>query len=209
MVISGASELLKMGDLTEKQIDYLNKILSASKRSALLVKKLLNFSKNLELVSFNLLDVVKDSIEIINFTNKKEAKVYFISGLSSVNIYGDSNLVSNAIINLIKNGIEASNQFCDIYVSLTSVTLLNPLKKIVYGEFSVGDYYKLEIKDFGEGISELEIEKIFKPFYSTKDLNGTGLGLSNVITAVKAFNGILTLDSTVKIGSIFTIYFRK
>ncbi len=76
----------------------------------------------------------------------------------------DESLVEQMIINLIKNSVEAIENSTDGKISITA------------WEFENGKI-GLKIKDNGKGIPESEVDKIFAPFYSTKE-NGSGIGLS-------------------------------
>ena len=64
---------------------------------------------------------------------------------------------------------------------------------------------KISISDSGNGISAQEKEKIFEPFYTTKE-TGTGLGLSIVHKIIENHNGVIKVDSDVGKGSTFTIF---
>ena len=66
-------------------------------------------------------------------------------------------------------------------------------------------YACLEVRDTGDGITEIDIDKLFDPFYSTK-LTGRGLGLSVVLGIVKACGGAVAIASTVGVGSTFTVF---
>jgi PAS domain S-box-containing protein len=74
-------------------------------------------------------------------------------------------------------------------------------------EFQPGtvDYACLEVRDAGTGITEIDIDKIFDPFFSTK-FTGRGLGLPVVLGAVKAHGGCVTVESDPDLGSIFRIF---
>lgn len=65
----------------------------------------------------------------------------------------------------------------------------------------------VKIQDTGKGISENEISRIFDPFYTSKPVgSGTGLGLSLSYTIIEKHNGKIEVESTVGIGSTFTIW---
>ncbi len=64
------------------------------------------------------------------------------------------------------------------------------------------------VKDSGEGIDPKNIDKIFDPYYTTKEHGkGTGLGLSTVHGIVKSYEGEINIESEVGNGSTFKVYF--
>jgi signal transduction histidine kinase len=67
-----------------------------------------------------------------------------------------------------------------------------------------GSYITIQISDTGCGIENESIQKIFTPFYTTKE-RGTGLGLAIVNRITESHNGKLSIKSTVGKGSCFTI----
>jgi len=67
------------------------------------------------------------------------------------------------------------------------------------------DWVKISIADSGNGIAPKEKEKIFEPFYTTKE-GGTGLGLSIVHKIVENHNGVIRVDSDVGKGAVFTLF---
>jgi len=64
---------------------------------------------------------------------------------------------------------------------------------------------KIMIADSGNGIAPQEKEKIFEPFYTTKE-GGTGLGLSIVHKIIENHNGVIRVESDVGRGSLFNVY---
>lgn len=66
------------------------------------------------------------------------------------------------------------------------------------------DCVEIEIRDTGHGISAGNLDKIFQPYFSTKE-TGTGLGLAIAKRIIADHNGKLRVDSTENEGTIFTI----
>jgi two-component system cell cycle sensor histidine kinase/response regulator CckA len=74
----------------------------------------------------------------------------------------------------------------------------------------LGEYVLVEVEDTGTGIAPEIIDKIFDPFYTTKDIGkGTGLGLSTVYGIVKQTGGFIYVDSEVGKGTTFRIFLPR
>jgi two-component system, cell cycle sensor histidine kinase and response regulator CckA len=73
-----------------------------------------------------------------------------------------------------------------------------------------GEYVLVEVEDTGSGIAPEIIDKIFDPFYTTKDIGkGTGLGLSTVYGIVKQTGGFIYVESELGKGTIFRIFLPR
>ena len=74
----------------------------------------------------------------------------------------------------------------------------------------LGEYVRVEVEDTGSGIAPEIIDKIFDPFYTTKDIGkGTGLGLSTVYGIVKQTGGFVFVESELGKGTIFRIFLPR
>ncbi|MBD3166623.1 response regulator, partial [bacterium] len=96
------------------------------------------------------------------------------------------------------------------------VGLVNGLRRMTIEDFAVGTfhpdeqkaegyYHFLEIKDFGTGMDEETLSKVFEPFFSTK-FTGRGLGLSAVLGIVRSHGGFLQILSRPKYGTTVTVF---
>jgi CheY-like chemotaxis protein len=73
-----------------------------------------------------------------------------------------------------------------------------------------GDYVLVSVADTGVGIAPERLERVFEPFYTTKEVGrGTGLGLSQVYGFVKQSGGHVRIESAVGIGTTVTIYLPR
>ncbi|WP_235949460.1 sensor histidine kinase [Paenibacillus glycinis] len=104
-------------------------------------------------------------------------------------ILGDSQQLRQSLINLIKNGIEASsNGRVDIAVKIMRETVL------------------IRIQDTGCGMTAEQIQRLGTPYYSTKE-KGTGLGTMVAFSIIRAMNGSIHVESQINKGSLFEISF--
>jgi signal transduction histidine kinase len=110
-------------------------------------------------------------------------------------IKGDEVLLRQAFTNLIQNAVEAMPQGGELTVKASP------------SAGSSGDFLDVSISDTGHGITENIKEKIFIPFFTTKE-SGTGLGLAIVHNIVVAHGGNISVDSSDK-GTTFRIRFPQ
>ena len=70
-----------------------------------------------------------------------------------------------------------------------------------------GSYFRVAVSDTGHGMDAKTKAQILEPFFTTKPIGqGTGLGLSMVYGVLRDWNGALSIESTVGVGSTFTLY---
>jgi len=105
-------------------------------------------------------------------------------------IFVDKELLKQALLNLIMNGVSAVKEKRNGVVSIRSVN-------------DNGSVH-ITVTDNGVGISDEEMDKIFDPFFTTKP-KGTGLGLTVVNNIVIAHEGLLDVESTIGKGTVFEI----
>lgn len=111
--------------------------------------------------------------------------------------------------NLISNASEAQDEDQDpvrvqIYTAAPDSIFAHrcfPMEWKPSGE----SYICIEVCDYGYGIKDENIEKLFDPYYSDK-FTGRGMGLSMVLGLVQIYNGVVTVESEVGKGSNFRVY---
>lgn len=127
----------------------------------------------------------------------------------SLPINGDVTQLHQILINLINNASQAVEHVEAAKITM-HLKLLLVDKAFVdeHPRFNTGKYAHLCIEDNGCGIAEDQIQHLFEPFFTSKDLDkGTGLGLSMVYGAVRNHHGHVEVESTVGEGSTFHLYF--
>ncbi len=205
-IISGYCSLLMDISSTEKHGRYLSAIAKASDRGAKLTKNLLTFSKNkassINVISIN--DVIlmnKDMLETL-LTSKITLQLVLDKALLMTSV--DKSLLEDVLLNISINALHAMPSGGKLQIK-TENTILSEDDKFSM-PFQAGQYVKLTLEDNGCGMSDEVIPHIFEPFYTTKGNVGHGLGLSQCYGFVKSSKGVITVDSLINKGSIFTIY---
>ncbi len=133
--------------------------------------------------------VVDDSVRIfVPLMETRRVKVE--NSATSHEIFGDSELLKQVIINIISNAIQS----------------MTDGGKVVIKTRREPQFVVVDICDSGEGILHDDMEKIFNPFFSRKD-TGTGLGLTIASTIMQAHGGYIKVSSEKGKGSIFSLYF--
>ena len=124
-----------------------------------------------------------------------------------LNICGSPSHISKIIMNLVINAAEAIKDQGIVRIETRNRYIDMPLSR--YDSIQEGDYVVLKVSDNGDGISKEDLERIFEPFYTKKQMgkSGSGLGLSVVWNCVKDHNGYIEIQSTESRGTVFEIFF--
>jgi len=117
--------------------------------------------------------------------------------------------LEQVIINLVVNARDAMPNGGKVLIRTRNVPESESVGLTKRG-MPTGDYVLIEVEDTGTGMSPEIMEKIFEPFFSTKELGkGTGLGLSMVYGIIKQTGGFIYPESVVGKGTIFRIYLPR
>lgn len=118
--------------------------------------------------------------------------IYTSTAEEDVTIKGDPGMLRFALLNIIKNGVEACSPNGCVNISL------HEMLKDVY----------IVIEDNGNGIPKQVLNQLGKPLSSGK-LNGTGLGLASTYKITESMGGRVEVESDVNKGTVFSLYFPK
>jgi PAS domain S-box-containing protein len=179
----------------------------ASFRASKLVKQLLTFSKGgapvKEAVSIR--SIIEDSVGFCLSGSNVNYKLSLASDLLPVE--ADKGQIDQVLNNLIINADQAMPNGGTATVSAENVTVDDGPQTADGPKVALqpGRYVKVTVKDEGMGIPRENLEKIFDPYFSTKP-NGNGLGLTIAYSIVKAHKGVITVDSVVGKGTVFSFY---
>jgi signal transduction histidine kinase len=188
-------------------IKAISGIQNATLRGQSLVQRIMTFVRRqgVESRPVNLSNVLNSMSELLQVAVSKRNKINIESQRDLWDVRIDISSFENVIINLCINARDAMPEGGDLNIQLTNVVL--PENKDFIG---AGDYVTVSIRDEGVGIPPEMREKIFEPFYTTKqEGQGTGLGLSTVQNFVQQSYGAVTVDSKVQEGTTITIFLPR
>lgn len=193
--IAIALELMRNEIDSEEHKQTIADILKEIERLERIVKELLQLGqpRSLNLIECSPNEIVERALSLVSMKAKEKGIVIEKELLSDGLFYVDPEQIEQVLINLLINGIEAINGF--------------PGKITVRTEDS-GDFICISVIDNGCGFSEEERDKIFQPFYSTKE-GGTGLGLSISNRIVELHGGRIEVSGSKGKGSVFRVFLPK
>jgi len=193
-VIAGYTKLLtkKADNSLKPTVDAISKEIVVMDR---IISDFLSFTRPVELTisDINLKAIIENCTATI-IDKRIDIKLRLDMNALPV-IKGDEVLLRQAFTNLIQNAVEAMPQGGELIVKASP------------SAGSSGDFLDVSISDTGHGIAENIKDKIFLPFFTTKE-NGTGLGLAIVHNIVIAHGGNISVDSSDK-GTTFRIRFPQ
>jgi len=192
----------------EKTLQYLDQILAAADRAALLTHGLLAFSRKqtITLKPANLNSIVRSVEKMLGRLISEEIELQTRLSEEDLVVMVDSGQIDQVIINLATNARDAMLDGGSLVIETTAFEMTRDYCN-THGFGAVGRYALLTVSDSGQGMDEATRARIFEPFYTTKEVGkGTGLGLSIVYGIIKQHNGFVTVYSEVGTGTTFKIY---
>ncbi len=209
-VILGNAELLKENlqnarEINENQVDA---ILRAGERGAELTQSMLAFSRKQDLQpqTLQLETQVQTMITLLRRTLGEtiDIKVNFEEGLWPCK--ADPGKVENALLNMAINARDAMPDGGTLSIEIKN-TLLDEDYANTQSDVEPGKYVMLAVSDTGVGIEADELQHVFEPFYTTKEIGkGTGLGLSMVYGFAQQSKGHVSIYSEPGQGTTLKLY---
>jgi two-component system sensor histidine kinase/response regulator len=202
--MTGMTELLLDTPLTREQKEYVEIMRDSSQILLTLINGILDFSKieagklALEVIEFNLLDVIESASDVFATTasQKRLELVVYVSPQVPQLVRGDPVRLRQVLTNLISNAVKFT-QSGEVEVH---ADLLEETEKYVMLLF--------QVRDTGIGLSEENLSHLFQPFSqaetsTSRKYGGTGLGLAISKRLVELMDGEISVDSVVGKGSTF------
>ena len=209
--ITGYAEMGLMSTPPDSRLyTYFERIKNVGERAAGLTRQILAFSRRqkleMELVDLNqVLSEFKKNLgrligENISLHTHLEADLPLIKA--------DPGQLEQILLNLVVNARDAMPHGGTLNLETAKVTL-DEAYATWHPSASPGEYVRLVVSDTGHGIDRATQQRIFQPFFTTKERgHGTGLGLSTVFGIVKQHGGHIWVYSEMGQGTTFKVYLQ-
>jgi two-component system cell cycle sensor histidine kinase/response regulator CckA len=203
--------LLSATKPTDPAFQDIMQIKQNATRAAALVRQLLAFSRR-QTLRPQVLDVGDALSDLTNLLRRllgEKVKLQTVHSRDLWPVKVDVSQFEQVIVNLAVNARDAMPDGGALSVRTSNVTT-EEAERFSYKGMPPADYVLIEVKDTGTGIPADIVEKIFEPFFSTKEVGkGTGLGLSTVYGIIKQTGGFIYVDSQPGEGTSFRIFLPR
>jgi signal transduction histidine kinase len=171
------------------------KISAGVKRLEALVGQVLQFSREISITPqpMDLAVMVEQVVEMCSPQASAAYVTIDVNGPPTLDVQADPILLGQAVMNLVLNSIEAMESGGRVMIRFGPP-----------GDASEARRFHVVVSDTGPGITPAILERIFNPFFTTKD-TGTGLGLSIVHRVIEAHDGTITASNAPDGGARFEI----
>jgi len=213
--IMGYTKLLQPSiDRFSPQARYLEAIDKSSQRAATFAKQLLSFahSSRAEISPVSINEVLRETLQIVGGSFPKSIILETHLTTDTLIVDGDQGQLSQVLMNLFINARDAILDHVDRTERgklNAAISVFVPPDSFIETHLAAEarPYVCISISDNGIGMPPDVQQRIFEPFYTTKEKGkGTGLGLSTVYSIVKNHKGVLEVESEVGKGSTFRVF---
>ncbi|MBU0946946.1 MAG: response regulator [Proteobacteria bacterium] len=189
----------------------LAQVLQASQRATELVKRILTFSHK-GTYKHEVLDpylIVRESLDLIRASFPATIEITEDIDPESGFVLADQTEIQQIIVNLCTNALHAMKDETGTLKVTLARKELNADDVSGHPKVLPGPFIELTVSDTGCGMDQQTQQRIFEPYFTTKETGkGTGLGLSVVLGLVQAYGGIVTVESALGKGATFHVYLQ-
>ncbi|MHA1420146.1 MAG: PAS domain S-box protein, partial [Candidatus Heimdallarchaeaceae archaeon] len=208
--IIGAADFSLMNSDNLESKEFLNLIIRQSEKGASLIRQMLDFTRQtvIKPKPVSMLNFITEFSRVIR--SSLPENIILSAVTEDWTVFMDQGQLQQLFMNLILNSRDALAHGGKINISVEEV---NHSKIVDFEEIEIDknqDYIHLIVDDNGEGMNEQTKNKIFEPFYTTKDPGkGSGLGLAQVYGIVRLSKGYINIESELGVGTKVHIYIPK
>ncbi len=187
---------------------HLEQILKAGERAGNLVRQILEFSRKGEQqrIAVQVDEVTKEVINLLRASLPANIEIQQATKNFAGAVMGDPTQIHQILINLCTNAAHAMQVKGGILTVALDEIHFDEEDARACGEIAPGPYVRLTVGDTGHGMNPRTVERIFEPYFTTKEKGeGTGMGLAVVHGIVKGLGGIIDVKSEVHKGTRFEV----
>lgn len=189
---------------------HIEKAVQSAERAADLTRQLLAYAgkARFQIEPLDLNQLIQANSGLLETVVQRNSRLQLHLQPQLPTVNSDRGQLQQVLMNLVINASEAiTHAQGQIVIKTAAITLTDDQDPTAFvGDLpNPGAYVRLEVSDNGCGIEHEVLEKIFDPFFSTKE-RGHGLGLSVVLGVVQALRGGLQVQSQLQKGSTFCVY---
>ena len=207
VMAQSALALLSLSDL-HRAHESIEKIMSIAEDGSELTQQLLTYAGGgkFQLQALDVGQIIENSHALLEGIIPKTVSLQMHIAPNLPQILADRSQVQQILMNLVINAAEA-------YESQPGLVTIGVDVKEMMAEdwynydplMPPGNYIYLEVADKGQGMDEETAKRMFDPFFTTK-LSGRGLGMASVQGIVHAYHGLVSFDTAVGRGTVFSIF---
>jgi two-component system cell cycle sensor histidine kinase/response regulator CckA len=210
MAVSGYTELTLSKVPDDRRLrSYLQNVLQAGRRASALIDQILTFSRQREEEKkpVQVSSVVKEVLQLLRASLPVTIEIRQRIDPDLGDVLADPIQIHQVLMNLCTNSAHAMQEKGGILeVSLEGLKL-DSSHTGQHPQLNPGPYLKMTVNDTGHGMEPHILERVFEPYFTTKEMGrGTGLGLAVVHGIVTSHGGAITASSEAGKGSTFTVY---
>ncbi|MFO7627430.1 MAG: transporter substrate-binding domain-containing protein [Candidatus Fermentibacteraceae bacterium] len=208
-IISGYAQLMIARNTGDRSgSTELAQILGASRRAAALINQLLAFSRKMDIrkVPLDLNREITNAARILEQTIPKMIGIRLALEPSLRVVEADPVQIEQILLNLAANAVDAMPDGGSLQFASANAVLDEAMCREL-GDVTPGEFVVFSVTDSGQGIPGEIIDKIFNPFFTTKESGkGTGLGLSSAYGIVKNHDGCIRCRNEAGLGTTFEVF---
>ncbi|MCG8616568.1 MAG: ATP-binding protein, partial [Desulfobacterales bacterium] len=209
-IVVGNAELA-LEDIPETKPVHrsIKEIFTASLRARDMVRQLLSFARKtaVEKRPISLGPVVEEAVQLLRSSTPAYIDIHTDIDPGLLPVVADATQISQIVINLGTNAVHAMPGGGALDISVSDVSMDSDTRKERLS-IPAGRYVELCVRDTGQGIPKDNLERIFDPYFTTKEVGkGTGMGLAVIHGIVQDHGGLVGVESRVGKGTTFRILF--
>lgn len=209
--IMGYSELARFETPKDSLLEtYLLQVLKASQRAKGLVEQILIFSRQGEIQPrpLKLKPIIEEALKLLRASIPATIEIIIDISKDSGAVMADPTQIHQVLMNLCTNAAHSMLARGGVLTIRLENMVLEKTDPILasHPDLKPGQFLQLAVSDTGHGISPLIIDRIFEPYFTTKEKGvGTGLGLSAVHGIVQRCGGAVAVKSRMGLGTTFYV----